>query len=53
MKRYQKLIVLIVISLSVILIYKKETKNTKTYLVLGDSLALGINSYGAVTYGYD
>jgi len=53
MKRYQKLIVLIVISLSVILIYKKENKNTKTYLVLGDSLALGINSYGAVTYGYD
>lgn len=53
MKRYQKLIILIVLSLSVVLIYKKENKNTKTYLVLGDSLALGINSYGGVTYGYD
>ena len=53
MKRYQKLIVLIVLSLSVILIYKKENKNEKTYLVLGDSLSLGINSYGGITYGYD
>lgn len=53
MKRYQKLIILIILSLSVILIYNKENKNTKTYLVLGDSLAVGINSYGGVTYGYD
>ena len=53
MKKLTKLLVLIIISLSVIIVYKTENNNKVTYLTLGDSFSMGINSYGGVGYGYE
>lgn len=43
---------LVLILLSTFLIYNKTNSNNITYLSLGDSYALGINSYGIEDYGY-
>ena len=53
MKKLTKLLVLIIISLSVIIVYKKENNNETAYLVLGDSFSMGINPYGGIGYGYE
>ena len=50
----KKIIILsIVIILLVYIIYKVNDKNLIDYMVLGDSISLGINSYGNQTYGYN
>lgn len=52
MKRVIKLSILILISLSVYFIYQETNHKNIKILVLGDSLSLGINSYGIKEYGY-
>lgn len=52
MKKLLKLVVLILLSLSVYFIYQKTKDKNENILVLGDSLALGINSYGIYDYSY-
>lgn len=52
MKRIIKLSVLFLISLSVYFIYEETNHKNIKILVLGDSLSLGINSYGIKEYGY-
>ena len=51
MKRVIKLSILILISLSVYFIYQETNHKNIKILVLGDSLSLGINSYGIKEYG--
>ena len=48
----KKILFLLIIIISLFLIYKNNDK-TVDYLDLGDSLSLGINSYGNKTYGYN
>ncbi len=50
--RKTKLLILIVLSLSVILIYNKTNNHNINYTTIGDSLSLGIDSYGKQDYGY-
>ena len=52
MKKMIKLVILILISLSVYFIYENTKNKTESILVLGDSIALGINSYGIYDYTY-
>lgn len=52
MKKLIKLCVLIIISLSVYFIYQENKRAVIRILNIGDSLALGINSYGVRDYGY-
>ena len=54
MKKHIKLIVFIASLLTIFLIYKGfEYKQDKIfYIALGDSVAEGMNSYGAIGYGY-
>ena len=47
-----KLLILIALSLSVILIYNKTNNHNINYTTIGDSLSLGIDSYGKQDYGY-
>jgi len=49
----KKIIVIILIVLFVYLIYIFNDKNLIDYMVIGDSISLGINSYGNKTYGYN
>ena len=49
----KKIIIPILIVFLVFLIYKFNDKNLIDYMVLGDSISLGINSYGNKTYGYN
>ena len=49
----KKIIVPILIVLLVFIIYKFNDKNLIDYMVIGDSVSLGINSYGNKTYGYN
>lgn len=49
----KKVVVFILIIFFTFLIYKINDKNLVDYLSLGDSLALGINSYGNHSYGYN
>lgn len=52
MNKAIKLLILIILSLSVYFIYQ-NTKETKIKIItFGDSLSLGINSYGNREYGY-
>ena len=51
-KRLLKLIFILLISIIIFIIYKKTNHHNITYTVIGDSLSLGINSYGIVEYGY-
>ena len=48
----KKIIIPILIVLLVFLIYKFNDDNLIDYMVLGDSISLGINSYGNKTYGF-
>ena len=52
MKKIIKLIILIIISFSVYFIYKNTEGKNLIILNIGDSLAVGINSYGIKEYGY-
>ena len=49
----KKIIVPILIIFWVFIIYKFNDKNLIDYMVLGDSISLGVNSYGNKTYGYN
>ena len=53
MKRFIKLIILIIISLSVYFIYNCKTDSKINYVSLGDGFAVGLNSYQANSYGYN
>lgn len=52
MTRVTKLIILIIMSLSVYFIYQKTNNTNIKILTIGDSLAMGINSYGIKEYSY-
>ncbi len=52
MKRYCKLIILFLVILIIYFIFKNNNSNNITYISLGDHLALGVNSYEGVDYGY-
>lgn len=49
----KKIIVIGLIVFLVFIIYKTNDNNLIDYMVLGDSVSLGINSYGNKTYGYN
>lgn len=51
--RKLKLLTLIILSSTVFFIYNKTNYNNITYTSLGDSLAVGIDSYGQRTYSYN
>ncbi len=48
-----KLLTLIILSLSVIFIYKATNHNNINYTTLGDGFAKGIDCYGRIDYGYN
>lgn len=52
MKRLIKLMILLVISSSVYMIYYKTVNTTYNITTIGDSLSMGINSYGIKGYSY-
>ena len=52
MKKVIKLIILIILSCSVYFIYQNTKNSVINVTNIGDSLALGINSYGIKEYGY-
>jgi len=52
MKRFFKLLILVILSLSVYFVYKENNHKTIKILNIGDGLALGINSYGIDDYSY-
>lgn len=52
MKKYQKMLILLLISSSIYFIYLFTNKNNLTYIAIGDSLAKGQNAYGGNSYGY-
>lgn len=47
-----KLVILILLTSSVYFIYNFTNKSNITYITLGDSISLGENSYGAISYSY-
>lgn len=47
-----KLVILLLMSSSIIFIYKYTNHNNITYTDIGDSLSIGIDSYGKKTYSY-
>lgn len=51
-QKHIKLFIFICVLLSIFFIYKLNNKNNFNYTALGDSFALGKNSYGGVEYGY-
>ena len=51
-KRLIKLIFIVFISIIIFIIYNKTNHHNINYTVIGDSLSLGVNSYGIVEYGY-
>lgn len=52
MKKILKLLALILIVIIIYFIYNVTNKNNKTYIALGDSLSVGINSYSGEDYSY-
>ena len=50
--RKLKLLTLIIMSSTIFFIYNKTNYNNITYTSLGDSLAVGIDSYGQKIYSY-
>jgi len=52
MNRLIKLTILLLLSLSVYFIYEQTKNKSKTIIVLGDNLSLGLNSYGIYDYSY-
>lgn len=51
-KKYKVLIILILVCTSIFFIYKKNDKNNINYTSLGDALAIGVDSFGRIDYGY-
>lgn len=51
-KKHKILIVFILVCISIFLIYKRNDKNNINYTSLGDGLAIGIDSFGRIDYGY-
>ena len=49
----KKLIIPILIIIIVFLIYQLNSNNLINYMAIGDSVDIGINSYGNKTYGYN
>ncbi len=47
-----KLVILILLTSSTYFIYNLTNKSNITYISLGDSISLGENSYGAISYSY-
>lgn len=52
-KKYLKIIILIIICILVYFIYRNSPKRNITYTTLGDGYSIGINSYGKKDYGYN
>lgn len=52
MKKYGKIIFLLVVIILTLLIYKLTYHKGYNYVALGDGLAVGVNSYGEENYGY-
>lgn len=52
MKKYIKLLVLILTCISIYLIYENKNENKISYISLGDGFAAGINSFSDKNYGY-
>ena len=52
LKKHLKLIIFVLVCLTIFTIYKNNNKNNWNYTALGDSFAIGIDSYGRVDYGY-
>ena len=50
--KLKKILFYICVVLSIFIIYNVTYKDTINYVALGDSIALGINSYGEEGYGY-
>lgn len=53
MKKYWKLMFLVVVVVMTLFIYKITYNHGYHYVALGDSLAVGVNSYGEINYGYN
>ena len=51
-KKYKFLIILILVCTSIFFIYRKNDKNNINYTSLGDALAIGVDSFGRIDYGY-
>lgn len=49
----KKIIIIILIFFSTFIIYKANDDNLIDYMNIGDSISLGINSYGNQTFGYN
>ena len=49
----KKIIVPLLLLVLIFIIYKTNENNLIDYMVIGDSISLGINSYGNNTYGYN
>ena len=49
----KKIIAVLVIIFLCFIIYQANAKNLIDYMIIGDSITLGINSYGNNTYGYN
>lgn len=52
LSRKAKILILVLLSLSVIVIYKMTNHHNINYTTLGDSLSYGIDCYGKIDYGY-
>ena len=51
-KKYIRLIVLIITCLLIFIIYNNNDKKTINYISLGDGFAVGLNSYEQKDFGY-
>lgn len=51
-KKHYKFLITISVCLTIFLIFQKNNHNNINYTSLGDSLSLGVDSYGQVDYGY-
>ena len=49
----KKIIIIILIVFSIFIIYKTNDDNLVDYMAIGDSISLGINSYGNHSYGFN
>lgn len=52
MQKKIKLVILILLTSSVYFIYNMTNNSNITYIAIGDSISLGENSYGAISYSY-
>ena len=52
LKKHYKFFIFLLVCLVILLIYKNNNKNNLNYTALGDSFAVGEDSYGRIDYGY-